>query len=123
MPVEMALKIALKMGEVDPEKLQPEDLLPYLTHVTHVDVPMFLRMLQAAGAHSAEDMLGQIDVPTLVVAGGRDTFTPPALAEAMAKAIPGADLFVVERGSHVAPIEQPDVINARIRTFLEERVL
>ncbi len=123
LPVEMALKIGLKMGEVDPEKVRPEDILPYLKHVTHVDVPMFLRMVQAAGEHTAEDLLPRLDVPVLIVAGERDTFTPAHLAEAMQRAIPGAELMVVERGSHVAPLEQPELVDARITAFLRDRVL
>jgi pimeloyl-ACP methyl ester carboxylesterase len=123
LPVEMALKIALKMGEVDAENVRPEDLLPYLTHVTSVDVPMFLRMVQAAGEHSAEDLLPCIKVPTLIIAGERDTFTPGYLAEAMHKSIPGAELLLIERGSHVAPIEQPQLVDGRIAQFFRERVL
>ena len=42
---------------------------------------MFLRMLRAAGEHTAGDLLPQIDVPVLVVAGERDTFTPAFLAQ------------------------------------------
>jgi len=34
---------------VDEEKVRAEDMLPYLRHMTHVDFPMFLRMLRAAG--------------------------------------------------------------------------
>jgi pimeloyl-ACP methyl ester carboxylesterase len=122
-PPEMALKIALKAKEIDPDKINPEDMIPYLSHMTHVDFPMFLRMLRAAGEHSAEDMLADISVPTLVVAGERDTFTPAFLAQTMAKAIPGAELLVVAKGSHVAPIEQPELVNATIERFLRERVL
>jgi pimeloyl-ACP methyl ester carboxylesterase len=118
----MALKIALSLGEIDPEKTEPEDFLPYLKHMTHVDFPMFLRMLRAAGEHTAEDLLPQIRVPTLIIAGEKDTFTPAHLARTMQKAIPGAELLVVPGGSHVAPIEQHEVVSRRILEFLRERV-
>jgi len=123
LPVEMALKIALKMGEVDAENVRPEDLMPYLTHVASVDVPMFLRMVQAAGEHTAEDLLPNIKVPTLIIAGERDTFTPGYLAEAMHKSIPGSEIMMIARGSHVAPIEQPQLIDGRIAQFFRDRVL
>jgi pimeloyl-ACP methyl ester carboxylesterase len=122
-PSDLALKIALKAGEIDPEKIQPDDILPYLHHMTHVDFPMFLRMLRAAGEHTAGDWLSEIDVPVLVVAGERDTFTPAFLAQSMVDAIPGAELMLVTRGTHVAPIEQPEAVNARIESFLRERAL
>jgi len=123
LPPQLALKIALKAGEIDPERVHPEDMLPYLSHMTHVDFPMFLRMLRAAGEHTAGDLLAHIDVPVLVVAGDRDTFTPSFLATAMAEALPRGELLMVTGGTHVAPIEQPELIDARIAQFLRDRVL
>jgi pimeloyl-ACP methyl ester carboxylesterase len=122
-PPEMALRIALKAKEIDPDRIHPEDMLPYLSHMTHVDFPMFLRMLRAAGEHSAEEVLADIGVPVLIVAGERDTFTPSFLAQSMAQALPRAELCIVAKGSHVAPIEQPELVNATIERFLRERVL
>lgn len=121
-PAAMALKIALRAGEVDPAKIHPEDILPYLQHMTHVDFPMFLRMLRAAGEHSAGDFLGQIDVPTLIVAGEKDTLTPAFLSESMADAIPGAELLLVKGGTHVASLEQHELVNDRIVQFFRDRV-
>jgi pimeloyl-ACP methyl ester carboxylesterase len=123
LPARVALKIALKMGEVDGDRVQPDDLLPYLTHVTELDLRMFLRMVRAAGEHTAEDLLATLDVPVLIVAGERDTFTPAYLAEAMQQKIPKAELMMVERGSHVAPLEQPKLVDERILAFVRERVL
>jgi pimeloyl-ACP methyl ester carboxylesterase len=121
-PAEMALKIALRVGELDPAKIHSEDILPYLKHMTHVDFPMFLRMVRSAGEHSAEDFLPHIAVPTLIVAGERDTFTPPFLAESMAKQIPGAELLMLKNGSHVAPLEQPEIADTRIGDFVSALV-
>jgi pimeloyl-ACP methyl ester carboxylesterase len=117
-PSDMALKLALKAGDLDPDHFRIDDIRPYVTHVRLLDPQMFLRMLSAAGEHSAEDLLPTIDVPVLVVAGERDTFTPLFLAESMAKAMPKAELFVVKNGSHVAPLEQHAVVNEKIRSFL-----
>jgi pimeloyl-ACP methyl ester carboxylesterase len=123
LPPQLALKVALRAGQIDPERVHAEDMLPYLSHMTHVDFPMFLRMLRAAGEHTASDMLSRIDVPVLVIAGERDTFTPPFLATAMTEAMPHGELLMVQRGTHVTPIEQPQLVNARIQQFLRERVL
>ena len=123
LPPKLSLKIALKSGEIDSERVHAEDVLPYLSHMTQVDFPMFLRMLRAAGEHSAADLLPQIDVPVLVIAGERDTFTPSFLAQTMAEALPKGELLMVPRGTHVTPIEQPDLVNARMTEFLRDRVL
>jgi len=123
LPPQLGLKIALKAGEIDPEHVHAEDMLPYLSHMTHVDFPMFLRMLRAAGEHTAADLLPRIDVPVLVVAGEKDSFTPPYLAMAMAEALPKGELLMVTRGTHVTPIEQPELVNGRVLSFLCDRVL
>ena len=54
----------------------------------------------AAGRHSAEDLLPTVTVPTLVVAGGRDGFTPPERSRSIAQAIPGAAQVVDDQGDH-----------------------
>jgi pimeloyl-ACP methyl ester carboxylesterase len=118
-PPEMAFKMALLAGDVDPDHVRREDMLPYLKHMTHVDFPMFLRMLRAAGEHTAEAYLSKIDIPVLVVAGEKDTFTPASLSESMAEQIPGAELLMVPGGTHVAPIEQPELVSAKITAFIE----
>jgi pimeloyl-ACP methyl ester carboxylesterase len=123
LPPQLGLKLALKAGEIDPERVHAEDMLPYLSHMTHVDFPMFLRMLRAAGEHTAGDILPRVEVPVLIVAGERDSFTPSFLANAMAETLPRGELLLVPGGTHVVPIEQPELVDARILAFLRERVL
>ena len=121
-PRDLSLKIALALGEIDPRTIRPSDVLPYLEHMTHVDFPMFLRMLRSAGEHSAEDLLASVDVPVLIVAGEHDAWTPPHLAEFMAQRIPGAELVIVPGGTHVTPLEHHDLVRERVERFLESRV-
>jgi len=123
LPHQLAFKVASKVREIDPERVNAEDVLPYLSHMTHVDFPMFLRMLRAAGRHSAGDVLAHVEVPVLVVAGEKDTFTPAFLAQAMAGAMPRGELLMVPRGTHVAPLEQPQLVDERIEEFLRQRVI
>lgn len=122
-PTEIALKLALKAGDLDQTRFSMDDMRPYVTHMRAMDPRLFLAMLGAAGEHSAEDLLPKISVPTLVIAGERDTFTPLFLAESMAKAIPNSELLVAKEGSHAAPLEQHDLIDARILQFFREKVL
>jgi 3-oxoadipate enol-lactonase len=63
--------------------------------------------------------LPQIRVPTRVVVGRDDVITPPALAEAMASAIPGATLTVLERAGHVSNLEAPAAFNAELLALLD----
>jgi pimeloyl-ACP methyl ester carboxylesterase len=63
--------------------------------------------------------LAGIRVPTLVVGGGDDVVTPPATAEALAAAIPGARLATIQGAGHLANLEQPEAFTAAVRTFLQ----
>ena len=80
-----------------------------------------MRMLERLGEHDATDVLETVDVPTLVVTGDRDFFTPQRAASRMAAAIRGAEMLVVPGGTHYAAVEQPDLINLRIEKFFRER--
>lgn len=120
-PPDLSLRIALASGEVD-ASVNPDDLMPYMTHMVDIDLPMFLRMLRSAGEHSAADLLPEVRVPVLVVAGDRDQFTPPHYAEQMAAAMPDAELLMVAGGTHVVPIERRDLVRERVTRFLRERV-
>lgn len=55
---------------------------------------------------------GSIAVPTLCVAGDRDGATPPALVEALAAAVPGAEYRLIEGAGHLPMVEQPAVFAA-----------
>lgn len=117
-PVRVAIKLGVMMGDIDPSKVRVEDVEPYFRHALHVDFELFVRMLRAAGEHSAEDLLPHIRVPTLVVAGSKDTFTPPEVSVAMAESIPGARLVLIPGGSHILPLEERDQLREVLRDFL-----
>jgi pimeloyl-ACP methyl ester carboxylesterase len=80
----------------------------------------FVAQVEAFGAHDALDRLGAIVVPTLVLAGGADLATPPALGRAVADRIPGAAFEVMEGEAHQPFQEVPDDWNARVDTFWKE---
>ena len=122
-PPKMAVRIGMLTGDLDARTVRPEDIEPYFRHVAHIDFPMFVRMLEYAGEHSAEDLLPKIDVPVLVVAGDRDSFTPPELSAQMADALPRGELVMLAGGTHVAPLEQDELVGLRIEKFLTEHRL
>ncbi len=64
-------------------------------------------------------VLGQIRVPTLVVVGEHDPITPPAVAKAMAAAIPGSRLEVIPTAAHLPNLEASSEFNTVVRGWLE----
>lgn len=121
LPTKLAYAVATWL-EVNGELLERGDFMPYLRGMSRVDLELFLDMLDAANQHSAVDLLPDIDVPTLVVAGRRDGFTPSSLSEEMQRAILDSELLLVEDGSHTAPIERPDLVCPAILEFLGRRL-
>jgi pimeloyl-ACP methyl ester carboxylesterase len=121
-PAALAFRVACAGRELDGDRIQEEDFQRYWDHAALMNPDVFLRMLQYAGAHDAKGFLPDIDVPVLVVAAEHDTFTPRELADEMARAIPNAELEVIEEASHAAPVEQPDRIADRVEEFLGSRL-
>lgn len=58
-----------------------------------------------------------IDVPALVIGGTQDPATPPPHSEALARAIGGAKLVMLE-AAHLANVECPDAFGTAVRAFL-----
>ena len=64
-----------------------------------------------------QDELARLDCPVLVIGGSLDRVRPPAMAEAVAKAIPGARYIEVRTGHYMA-VQTPDLIFDCIDGFL-----
>lgn len=62
--------------------------------------------------------LDQVRCPTLVMVGQEDQATTPAMAETLARGIPGARSHVIPDAAHQASIEQPAEFNTELDAFL-----
>ncbi|GLH70365.1 alpha/beta hydrolase [Geothrix rubra] len=75
-------------------------------------------LLGMAERPDAREWLGGIRVPTLVIAGEDDAIIPTLESEALAKAIPGAQLKLIPRAGHLVAFEQPEAFNEALRDWL-----
>jgi len=66
--------------------------------------------------------LSKIRVPTLVVVGDEDGIAPPTEAQAIADAISDSRFAVIPQAGHMAPWENPEMVNAAILDFLDRLV-
>jgi proline iminopeptidase len=64
------------------------------------------------------DRLGEIKVPTLVLAGRDDFLFPPEHQVALAAGIADARLEIIERAGHNAHSERPADVAEAIRDFI-----
>lgn len=95
-----------------------DDMRSYYRHMAYLDPIVILTMAESMRTHSAADLLPEIAVPTLIVSGTQDTFTPPSVAKRKHDEIPDSEHVVIERAGHGAIIEKPTEVNAAIRDFL-----
>ena len=85
------------------------------------DTPV--RTISAAqlGMAARPDMtaaLPQIDVPALLLCGEHDALSPPSEMCRIAEAMPQAEYLEVPDAGHMAPLEQPEIVNDAMRRFL-----
>ena len=118
----LAMEVALSV-ELNRSLLAKSDLIPYFTHLANMDPVVFVRTLRSAAHHNAWRHLPNVDVPTLVIAGQHDKFTPAWISRRMAAHIPGAELLMLSKGTHVAPLEYRDTLERRVDRFFREHGL
>ena len=63
-------------------------------------------------------LLGTITTPVIVVGGAEDVTFPPREAIAMADAIPGSSVRVLDGVAHLAGLENPPLVSALVEQFL-----
>ena len=97
---------------------RPEAIAPLRAALMSSNVEGYAATCEAIAAMDQREGLPRIKAPTLVLAGSADVVTPPAQAEQMAKAIPGAEVVVLPGAPHIADVEQPDAFSDQVISFL-----
>jgi pimeloyl-ACP methyl ester carboxylesterase len=64
------------------------------------------------------DRLGEVQVPTLVIAGRQDFLYPPEHQAILADRLPNAELVLIERAGHNPHMERPAEVSEAIRRFV-----
>lgn len=75
---------------------------------------VYLHQLQAAMAFNAEPSVARIEAPTLVITGDADIIVPHENSRRLAARIPGAQLRIIEGGSHTFFIERAAEFNRAV---------
>ena len=80
----------------------------------------YISQLAVIQAHDATDQLGQIKVPTLVLAGEEDILIPVRLSKKLKEAIPGAAWATVP-GGHACLWESPEPFNTTFINYIHSQ--
>lgn len=114
----LATEISYLVGGAN-RKLCPAHYLDALfAHVQALDARVLLRAFESMVQHSAEDVLAQVAVPTLVLGGERDDMAPPERSREMHEAIAGSECRVYRECTHLAMLEKPDEVMGDFEAFL-----
>jgi pimeloyl-ACP methyl ester carboxylesterase len=94
-----------------------EDLAEFETAMRYMDQPVhaYLAQLAVIQNHDTTARLGEITVPTLVLAGEEDILIPVALSRQLHEAIPGSE-WATTKGGHACLWEHPAEFN---QTYLD----
>lgn len=82
----------------------------------------FEGQLDACIQHDVVDQLHKISVPTFIVVGEDDIFTPLPFSQLLHEKIPGSEIWVIPRTGHVCHWEALDAFNRRTAAFLLNHV-
>lgn len=66
------------------------------------------------------ELLPSISVPALVIVGEFDLPTPPSVAQAMAEAMPRAQVKIIPGAGHMSPMEMPAPVAQAMADYLAE---
>ncbi len=82
--------------------------------------PDMLRVTSTNGADGieVEERLGDVASPMLVCTGRLDRTCTVEASDAIAKGVPNAELRIFEKSGHMSFVEEPELYNAIVRSFL-----
>lgn len=96
---------------------QRAELIDSLSRL-HAD--SYLKTLEAVTRFTDFPDFTDVDVPVQIITGSEDRIAPPHIARAMAEAVPGARLSVIDGAGHISNVEAPVAFNAALDAFLAE---
>ncbi len=114
-----------------------ETYLPFFSHTWKVIKPLLYRIFfpnsdygkyphlipnfRKIVTHDLTPLVNQITVPTLLLWGERDTYTPVALADELEATINGSKKVIFPFKRHNLPIRYPEVVYEKMKPFLASK--
>ncbi|MEN9544016.1 MAG: hypothetical protein RLZZ598_849 [Pseudomonadota bacterium] len=103
----------------DFRRAQPATVARWRRRLVSNNADGYIATCQALAALDLSDRLGAIRLPTLVIAGERDTSTPVAMSQTIAQRITDSELKILPGLSHMSVLEDPGAFEAALRPFVE----
>lgn len=97
---------------------RPADVAGYRTMLERQDVGSYIRTAEAIRDADYRGQVKHLKLPSLFLAGDRDTSVPARAAEDTADLVEGSAYEVIENCGHLTPVEQPEQLAALIGDFI-----
>lgn len=107
-----------KKVELNPTMCPEQEMTLYFEYVAKMDWHAGFKTLAAMSSYNGEDIIDTVDVPTLLISGTNDSWTPKRIADEMHRRIKNSEYTSIPGGTHATPAENPEMINLRIDLFL-----
>jgi 3-oxoadipate enol-lactonase len=91
----------------------------YRAMISGIDPEGYAGCCEAIAGMDLRAGLPGVTAPTLVVSARQDPSIPPEHGEAIAAAIPGARIEILDPGAHLASVERADAVTALIAEHLD----
>ena len=99
----------------------PKEVLDWvIADITSNPRTAYWEVIRSVWNWEAGEKLKQINVPTLILVGDRDSLTPPQISHRLHRAIPNSKLVIMKNASHYIVLEHPDWVNSEILEFLKD---
>ena len=115
----LSMLLAGLAGGFNLKASQLKDIEIYAHSVSRMNLDVFLTLFEELMGFDGEAVLSKIDVPSLIISGGRDNITPQDFQKKFHEKIPRSEFVFVPYGSHCTQLDFPEFINLKIEDFIE----
>jgi len=77
-------------------------------------------LIAMAGRTDTTGYLSDLKIPSLIICGEYDTFSPPSVMYDMSVKIKQSEFHIIPNSGHMSPVENPDLVNTIIKDFLKK---
>jgi 3-oxoadipate enol-lactonase len=104
-----------------PFRARRRDLMDKVgTMIRSTPAPGYIGCCHAIPRINVTERLKEVRCPALVIVGEEDPGTPVEMAREIQAALPGAELAILSRASHLSNLEQPAEFNRALGGFLDK---
>ena len=109
-------------GMVHPDRLIDHELIErILAMFERKDAEIFSKQIHALIQRpDATEVLQSLRVPTLILCGQQDTWSPPVQHQAMHALVPHSTFEVIDHAGHMAPMEKPQEVADAVARWIAQ---